>query len=201
MSTEALVPFSFPLLGPGSGKAAQDMAAARGHAAGYADGLALARLELAEQQTRMDLDRAAERRHAEQRLAGRVSVLDAATRALERQSAPSLAEARTRILDVALEIAEALLGQALQDGPSSARAAVARALGAADGEEVRAVRLHPADLAEIPSTDVPAGLTLVADGSLQRGDAVAECPNGHLDARLGTALTRVRDALGSGDPA
>ncbi|THJ65047.1 hypothetical protein E8P82_13025 [Arthrobacter echini] len=200
MSTESLLPISFPLLGAGSDTAARDTAAARGHAAGYADGLALARAELAEQRTRLDAERAAERRHADQRAAQRMRVLDAAVRALERQSAPVLAEARTRILDAALEIAEALLGQELQDGPSSARAAVARALSGIDGEDVRTVRLHPADLADLSATDVPAGLQLSPDPSLQRGDAVAECENGQLDARLGSALARVRDVLTGGAP-
>ncbi len=201
MSTDALIPLSFPLLGPESGTAAHRTASARGHAAGYADGLARARVELAEQRARLDAERAAERVSVDQRLAERVRVLDTAARALERQSAPVLAEARARILAAALEIAEALLGQELQHGPSSARAALARALGGGDGEQVRAVRLHPADLAELASIDVPAGLALVADASLQRGDAVGECENGRLDARLGAALTRVRAVLTGGAPA
>ncbi|MHA7240852.1 FliH/SctL family protein [Arthrobacter sp. TMS1-12-1] len=195
MSTDALTPFAFPRLGTGQ---SSHVAVAQGHAAGYADGLALARAELAEHRARLDAEQAAARAHADAVLAQRLEVLDTAARALDARIAPVLDEARTRILDAAVHITEALLGRALEDGPSSARAAVARALRGADGEEVRVVRLHPADLAVLAPRDTPAAVTLVPDASLQRGDAVAECPNGHVDARLGTALARVRSALAGG---
>ncbi|MHA7189995.1 FliH/SctL family protein [Arthrobacter sp. MDT2-16] len=195
MSTDALTPVAFPRLGPGSGQAAHHAAVTQGHAAGYADGLVLARAELAEHRARLDAEHAAARAHADALLAQRLRVLDAAARALDARTAPVLDHARTRILDAALGITEALLGHALQDGPSSARAAVERALAAADGEEVRAVRLHPADIDLLGPGIVPTGVDLVPDAALQRGDAVAECPDGSIDARLGTALARVRSAL------
>jgi flagellar assembly protein FliH len=42
---------------------------------------------------------------------------------------------------------------------------------------------------------VPDGVELVADPQLARGDAVAELADGYLDARLSTALARVRRVL------
>ncbi|WP_434995924.1 FliH/SctL family protein [Arthrobacter sp. Ld5] len=201
MSTDALTPIAFPRLGPGSGQAGHSAAVAQGHAAGYADGLALARADLAEHRARLDAEHAAARAHADDLLAQRLRVLDTAARALDARTAPVLEAARTRILDAALDITEALLGRALEDGPSSARAAVARALQGAEGQEVRAVRLHPADLAVLAPGQVPDAVRLVPDASLQRGDAVAECPDGHVDARLGTALARVRSALAPGGAA
>ncbi|WP_104166935.1 FliH/SctL family protein [Arthrobacter sp. SX1312] len=201
MSTDALAPFAFPRLGPGSGQAAHHAAVAQGHAAGYADGLALARAELAEHRARLDAEHAAARAQADIVLAQRLRVLDTAARAFDARTAPVIDEARTRILDAAVGITEALLGRALEDGPSSARAAVARALRGAEGVEVRAVRLHPADLAVLTPGDAPAAVRLVPDASLQRGDAVAECPDGHVDACLGTALARVRSALAAGGAA
>ncbi|PPB48137.1 hypothetical protein C4K88_14235 [Arthrobacter pityocampae] len=201
MSTDALTPVAFPRLGPGSGQATHHAAVAQGHAAGYADGLALARAELAERRLRLEADHAAARARADDALAERLRVLDAAARAFDARTAPVLDEARTRILDAAVHITEALLGRALEDGPSSARAAVARALQGAEDVQVRTVRLHPADLALLSPDDAPATVQLVPDASLQRGDAVAECPDGHVDARLGTALARVRTALAAGGAA
>ncbi len=198
MSTDALTPISFPHLGPGSGRAALDAAFAQGHAAGYADGLLLARAELEEHRARLDAEHAAARARGDALLAQQLGVLEAAARALEARTAPVLEQARSRILDAALSITEALVGHALEDGPSSARAAVVRALTAADGDEVRAVRLHPADLDVLGTDAVPAGVVLLPDATLRRGDAVAECPNGSIDARIGTALERVRAALAGG---
>ncbi|WP_247827939.1 FliH/SctL family protein [Arthrobacter antioxidans] len=199
MSTDAFTPVAFPRLGPG--QASHHAAVAQGHAAGYADGLALARAELAERRAQLDAEHAAARAQADAVLAQRLRVLDTAARAFDARTAPVLDEARTRILDAAVHITEALLGRALEDGPSSARAAVARALRGAEGEEVRAVRLHPADLAVLAPDDTPTAVHLVPDATLQRGDAVAECPDGHVDARLGSALARVRSALAAGGAA
>lgn len=199
MSTDLFSSVAFPRLGPDSGKAAHDTACARGHAAGYADGLALARAELAEQSARLDAGNAAARAQADALLAQRLHVLDTAARALEVRTAPVLAEARARILAASLAITEELLGRALEDGPASARAAVDRALGAVPGEDVHTVRLHPADLAVLTTDGISRpGVQLVGDPLLARGDAIAECPNGHIDARLGSALARVRAALTAG---
>lgn len=196
MSTDALVPVTFPRLGPASGQAVDDIAFARGHAAGYAYGLSLARVELAERKAAADAETEEARLQAEAAAAQRLRVLDAATRALDARTAPVLAEATGLILHTAFSIAEELVGYSLEDGPSSARAAVARALQGTAGEEVRAVRLHPADLALLEADEVVRpGLVLVADASLGRGDAVTDLPQGTIDARLGTALARVRSVL------
>lgn len=200
MSTDELVPITFPRLGPASGQAVDDVAFARGHAAGYTFGLSLAASELAERKIAVEAEVDAARTRADTLVRRRLQMLDAAAHALEVRSAPVLAEARGRILDVAFGIAEALVGHALEDGPSSARAAVLRALHGAEGQEVRAVHLHPADLALLdPEDTVRPGLVLVPDTALQQGDAWAELPDGTVDARLGTALERVRAVLGNVD--
>ncbi|MUK01427.1 hypothetical protein GM708_05495 [Vibrio cholerae] len=196
MSTDALVPVTFPRLGPTSGQDIDDVAFARGHAAGYAYGLSLARVELAERKVAADAEAEEARVRAEAVATRRLRALDAATRALEARTAPVLAEARGQILDIAFSTAEELIGHTLKDGQASARAAVARALQGTAGEEVRAVRLHPADLALLQADDVDRpGLVLVADTSLERGDAVTDLPQGSIDARLSTALGRVRAVL------
>lgn len=109
-----------------------------------------------------------------------------------------LASAAQTLQRAALELAEAVLGVELSDGATGAVAALAR-VAAAEVEPV-VVRLNPDDLRAL-GTDpqLPDGARLVADASLGRGDAVAELPDGWLDARIGTALDRARAALESGD--
>jgi flagellar assembly protein FliH len=56
--------------------------------------------------------------------------------------------------------------------------------------------LNPGDLALIdPEVRARSGVALVADASLQPGDAIADMPNGYLDARIGTALSRAKATL------
>lgn len=60
------------------------------------------------------------------------------------------------------------------------------------------LRLHPLDLAlldESTRASSAPGVVFVADPSLGRGDAEADLPAGLIDARLGTALARARQAL------
>ena len=62
---------------------------------------------------------------------------------------------------------------------------------------VLAIRLNPADIEVLAKEgqDLPAGLPLLADQSLSRGDAKVEYQQGWLDASLGSALARARAAL------
>ncbi|WP_082177323.1 FliH/SctL family protein [Arthrobacter sp. RIT-PI-e] len=202
MSTDGLVPITFPRLGSASGQAADDIAFARGHAAGYASGLALAHAELDERRAHAEAESAAARARAEAAVQQRLRVLDSAVRALEARTAPVLAEARERILDTSFHVAELIVGHALEDEAASARAAVARALQGTGEDEVRAVHLHPADLALLTRDErIRPEVVLVADASLGRGDAVTQLTDGTIDARLGAALDRVRAVFGAGSGA
>lgn len=198
MSTDGLVPITFPRLGPASGQAVDDIAFARGHAAGYASGLALAHAELDERRVAAEAEFAASRVRADAAVQQRLRVLDSAVHALDARVAPVLAEARGRILDTAFSIAEMIVGHALEDQAASARAAIARALQGTEGDEVRAVHLHPADIALLTQEErVRPDVVLVADASLDRGDAVTQLTDGTIDARLSTALDRVRSVFGT----
>jgi flagellar assembly protein FliH len=59
------------------------------------------------------------------------------------------------------------------------------------------IRLHPADIEVLSGEgqERPAGLPLIADPSLGRGDAKVEYQHGWFDASLRTALGRARAAL------
>ena len=174
---------------------------ARGHAAGYTEGL-----RSADEAVRARLAQL-EAEHAELMRAtalGRdhgLAVLHAAARALDQRTLPVLSDVEDTLLDAAIDLAEAIIGHALADEANAVRFALARADHAAAGARPvsHTVRLHPLDLAVLDErAAVHGGVTFVADAGLARGDAVSEFPDGYLDARIGSALARARAALGTG---
>ena len=95
-----------------------------------------------------------------------------------------------------LELAEAILGYELNDGPTSARAALARVVGHADPKTLIAVRMNPNDIAELDAAGrATTAVDIIADDDIARGDAVGDFADGYLDARIQTALARARAAL------
>ncbi|WP_138445250.1 FliH/SctL family protein [Sinomonas susongensis] len=166
----------------------------RGHAAGYAAGLRKAEAEVRTRRAECEAERAAALEEGRHRIERGVAVLEAAARALHQRTAPVLAEAETELAAAALAIAGAVLGRELSDAEVGAKAALARAFSGPDSAPVVAVRLHPSDLALVAGA-APAGVDLVADPGLEPGDAVADYPDGELDARISTALARAAAAL------
>lgn len=178
-------------------------AQAAGYAAGWASGIQAARVVAdAEAQTRRAEDErlAAERRA---RLQQAFTALDRAAEGLEARAVPAAEQIEDLIVGSALAIAEELVGQVLRDEQVRSQAALRRALSLAPADEPLTVRVHPADLAALagddgelsPAAGVTRPLQLVADPSLQPGDAVASCAATEVDARLSAGLARVREAL------
>lgn len=172
-----------------------------GHSAGYTAGLRAAVAEYREKAEQLEVEFAArsERQHAE---AERVlAVLNSAARALHARNAPVLSAVENVLAAAALELAEAVLGQELSDGEKSARSALARALAGAVPVEIVTVRMNPADLGVLGGMDMgKAEVRLSADPALAAGDAIAVLPDGFLDARIGTALARAKQALTGENP-
>jgi flagellar assembly protein FliH len=197
MLTElAFCAVSLPSLGDPDADRIETQSRTRGHAAGYAAGLRAAEEE------RLERRAACEAEHAEVLRAGRASVasaleaLAAAVRSADTRMLPVLQESEHALAAAAIDLAEAVLGHELSDGDRSARAALRRALGAARGAELTSVRMNPADLARIdPELRAGAGVNLVADATLQPGDALALLPDGYIDATIGAALARAKAAL------
>jgi flagellar assembly protein FliH len=183
-----------------------DRLRAEAQAAGYATGWAQGRreAELAAQAARDQA--AAQVRDAAAAQAARVGqalgALAGAAGQLEGRMVPVAAELEDLIVSTAYALAEAVIGRELAMAAEPGRDAVARALALAPTDQPVTVRLHPADYATV--TDGQPGpveidgraVNLVADHSLQPGDAVAECDATTIDARLGPALYRVREVLG-----
>lgn len=209
--TEATVQrVAFPVLGSAT---TRDLAAAadvRGHAAGYAAGLRAAQAETAALHARLEAEHAARLAALHAETVRRVQVLDAATSAMLSQVAPVLADAEESLVDAALDLAEAVVGQVVRSGrqdtatgagdgrearpTTGAEATVRRALASINATVAVAVRLSPGDAARVADLALP--VPVVADASLHDGDAVVDLPDGLLDARIGAALGRARAALG-----
>ncbi|WP_066585342.1 FliH/SctL family protein [Cellulomonas timonensis] len=174
----------------------------RARGAGHAVGFAAGRREAAEAAAVESARAAREREQAVAAQAAQhaaaLAVLQRAAAAAAARTAPVLAELEQRLHAAALELAQAILGHELRDGEHSARAALARVRSQPQQVGGQTVRLHPRDLAALEAAVAPAdvsGLTLVADAALAVGDAVSEHADGYLDARLTTALDRVRAVL------
>jgi flagellar assembly protein FliH len=197
LSTEAtFAPLAYPVLRDDTLQRAEERARVRGHAAGHAAGLRAAETEAAAMRAALqaEFDRRIAERMAE--VSAAAAALTSAAAALNARTAPVLAEADFALASSAVALTESLLGRAQDDAAPFARAALDRALAAAGTEVVQRVRMNPEDLALVAGV-VPAdaGLELLADPTLRRGDAVAELEHGLLDARLSSALDRARAAL------
>ena len=128
-------------------------------------------------------------------MAEQVHLLETITARAAAAAVPVLGEAERRVADAGLQLAEAILGTELSNAQTAARAALARAFPSGETVPPLTVRLHPDDVQLLTGTTPAAGIALVADTTLERGDAVASYPDGMIDARIGTALERARTAL------
>ena len=193
---EAPARIVFPSL-RSTGPANEQAGYTEGHAAGYAAGVRAAAKEQRRWRDRMAAEQAASLAAGQQDLDRAVRALAVARTDFAHRNVQALHDAEEVLARTALELAEAILGYELAEGTRTARAALARALSGSDAATVLAIRLHPADIEVLrrEGQDEPGGLPLVADPSLQRGDAKVEYQQGWLDASLGTALARAKAAL------
>lgn len=197
MSTDSVFsPMAFPILRNASQQRAEEQGQARGYAAGYAAGLRAAAQEVAESETRRGIEHGEMLQRTREQVEATTAALDAAAVALDGRTLPVLADAQDTLAEAAVELAEAILGYELEDGEKSARSALDRALTSVGPQAVHTVRLNPEDLSLLQEQGLHRdGVELVADRSVERGDAVGEFPDGYLDARIGTALSRAKTTL------
>ncbi|WP_062517485.1 FliH/SctL family protein [Demequina gelatinilytica] len=183
-------------------------AAGESHASGFAAGWAAGARAAAEAAQR---DRDAERADHERRETARdaalcdaLLALAAASRSWHERALPVLAEAEESLNGAAVELAEAILGHELGDGPTAARSVLIRASFLPTGIDATLMRLHPATLAEVRrlldsgAASLPEGIDLAGDPRLAPGDVIVEHADGALDARIGAGLARARAALEAG---
>jgi flagellar assembly protein FliH len=175
-----------------------DAAVEEGRARGYQEGWEAGRAEaLAEAQARAHAEAAASR--------ARLDALLTATEvrlaeAVDRMTAEGALVAE-RAGELAGAIAEAVVGHELATHPEPATAAARRALALAPDAIAVTLHLHPDDVAVLDADALGTSATVrvVADESLAPGDCIAEAGWTTVDARVATALARVREALAT-DP-
>lgn len=168
---------------PAAVEARLDAQMRAGFEAGYADGLQEAHRHVA-----------AERAAVAARAAALLDELARAVQELHARTTAEIGAVEDAIVDGALELAEAVLGREADDA-RAARDAVARALALAPRNLDVAVHLNPADADLLDGDALPPGVALVADPTVERGGCLAEVGDCTIDARLGAALERAREAL------
>ncbi|MEO7125509.1 MAG: FliH/SctL family protein [Nakamurella sp.] len=149
------------------------------------------------------------------------ALFDAAAE-LEGLAVQSTTDIEEEIVSAAWAIATSIIGQVIADDNTRSQAAITRALSLAPSDEEVTVEVSPADFAVLAAADSDeshgAGhlgdaapqttdmtrirrnrgrrtITIIADESLAPGDAVATCGATTIDARLSTAIERVRQVL------
>ncbi|MEV4636036.1 FliH/SctL family protein [Actinoplanes sp. NPDC049548] len=174
--------------------------------AGYAEGWAQGQRAAAQEAVAAaERARARELAHEQRRaaaLAQAVNALGRAVTGLETQLMPTLHELQEAVLAHAFELAEAIVGRAMDDPEGRAAAALRRAMNAAPEQGDIVVSLHPEDFRNLVGTATDADYNyegrpvhLRPDPALRPGDAVAETGTTTVDASIAAAVARAREAL------
>ena len=207
-----------PPIDSGPVERAKEQARTAGYAEGWAQGRRAAAVEAAEA---ADRARALEQAHEQRRtaaLAQAVNALGRAVTGLETQLMPTLQELQEAVLRHAFELAEAIIGRAVDDPEGRGADALRRAMAAAPEQGDVVVSLHPDDYRTLVGTDADAvplpgasdggenprigvftyagrAIHLRPDPSLRPGDAIAQTGSTTVDASLAAAIARAREAL------
>jgi flagellar assembly protein FliH len=126
-------------------------------------------------------------------------MLDAAADALAGRQAAAVSDLEDSLLDMAFQLAAALLGRELSLADSPVRDAVRRALAVLPSDVPVTVTVHPRDLAAVAEFDEDAGagrrVHFDTDPDVEQGSVRADGGFRHVDASLAAALERVRQVL------
>ena len=181
---------------------AKEDARTAGYAEGWAQGQRAAALEAS---AAADRARALEQAHEQRRaaaLAQAVNALGRAVTGLEDQLMPTMTELQEAVLAHAFELAEAIVGRAVDDPEGRGADALRRAMNAAPEHGDIVVSLHPEDFRQLVGAATDADYNyegrpvhLRPDPALRPGDAVAETGTTTVDASVAAAVRRAREAL------
>lgn len=138
-------------------------------------------------------------REAAARLEPTVRALQRAAAELAGQRVSWLRAQRGLVVELALSLAERIVGESLAADPERIGRRVASVLEASEPNEPAVVTLSPQDHAAVAGLPgmTPAGgaLTLVADPSLAAGDVSVSQGATTIDARISTLLAEARELL------
>jgi flagellar assembly protein FliH len=120
------------------------------------------------------------------------------------QRAEAVTLAEQEAVELAFELAEALLGREISLSPSPSIDAVKRAVALVPQGEDLVVRLHPGDVItpeELQALVADASVKVVQDPEIEEGGCVVEAGPCRIDAQIGPAMERARaliDSVGQG---
>ena len=157
---------------------------AEGRATGHREGMASAQQEALSQ--------------LQATVAGALSALESGTADLVGREAITFAEVEQAAVDLAIELAGAILDREVAAADDPGRDGLVRALSLAPDQGDLCAFLHPDDLTLLGDVgDLAPGrsLELVADPTVRRGGCLVEAGSARLDARIDTALQRAREVL------
>lgn len=195
LSTDTATAVRYPRLDGATDTAERNRGFAQGHAAGYAAGLRVAAAEAQAAAEAFAAEQAEFRARSVRELEQLKALLETVTARAAAVAAPVLDASEQALAEAGLNLSEAILGTELSSAQTAARAALGRAFPTRETVPPLSIRLHPEDVRLLAGTSQAAGLVLMEDLSLQRGDAVASYPDGMVDARISTALDRARTTL------
>lgn len=166
-------------------------ARARGYAAGWSHGAKAA--EARSRKMHAEIEATAQRNNAQAQAALRA--LGEAISSTNAVSIPAAHDVLDAVLDTALDLAAEILGHEVAMSREPGRDVLRRALHSAADVDITQVRMNPSDLESLTEVDKPPGVSLVADGSIARGDCIVDHPHGHIEHFLSDAVGRVREAI------
>ncbi|WP_432564105.1 FliH/SctL family protein [Kineococcus sp. SYSU DK003] len=185
----------------------REQARTQGYAAGWAAGMRqAAEKATAELEAQREAAHVAARLDREERRGARNRAEEAlllAAQALQGEREPTVGALADTVLELALELAGAVLDREVQLMDSPVGEAVRRALRPLDGEKPVTVRVNPADLSALTgdrlkgrhaSTDAEL-VTYLPDPTVQPGDAFARQGDTEVDAGLRASVARALGAL------
>jgi flagellar assembly protein FliH len=162
-----------------------------GKAVGYADGYQAGN-------DRAAADALAAANDRERRLSEALTALATAARECSDRQSAAVDEIEQQIVEAVFELAETLLGREMSRTRTPGRDALRRALALVDAHGPAIAYMNPDDLETIGDyADLAPGraITLVADAAIEPGGCVLEAGSARVDAQLGPALRRAKQAL------
>jgi flagellar assembly protein FliH len=171
-------------------------ARAQGYSVGWSQGRHAAEKKAREAATAAASRREADDARREEEHQSAVVGLRRAAEQLTATTAQVCASVESQAVDIAMALTETLVGRELELAQDPGADAVRRAMSLLPAQPLVTLRLHPDDVPSPAVADlVHAGAQVVADPTVQRGDALAEADTFVVDASIATALKRVREVL------
>lgn len=197
MSADTFAPALYPRLDGVDVSAERARARLQGYAEGHAEGFRAGSAKAAALQHEAERQEMLRVASAAADMEAALAALQAAVHSLGDRESELVAAGHEQVLRLAVDLAQLIIMGDLSDAGASAATAARRALAETEAREIREVRLHPDDWHTLQSSPQNLiGLALVADDSLDRGDAITVLEHGYIDARIASAFERAHRAAG-----